>query len=358
MGQPLKIGVVGLGAISPAYLRTLRQRPGVEVTALADLDRARAESALASAPGARALSVPDLVTSGDVDLVLNLTVPAAHSEVALAAVTAGKHVYGEKPFATTVEQARAILDAAGQLRVGCAPDTVLGTGVQTARKAVEDGLIGRPIAANAAFSSPGHERWHANPEFYYRDGGGPLLDMGPYYLTALIHILGPVKRVVGVSSRSRDTRVIGSGPRTGTVFEVEVATHVAGILVHETDAVTTLAMSFDIVDSAQPKIEIHGDQGSLSVPDPNGFDGDVSLRQSGDGTWRPLPLSAGFRGGSRGIGVADLAASLLESRPHRASGEVALHVLDVMVTLLAAAERKTSLEVHSSCARPALVPLS
>jgi predicted dehydrogenase len=230
--------------------------------------------------------------------------------------------------------------------------------VQTARKAVEDGLIGRPIAANAAFSSPGHERWHANPEFYYRDGGGPLLDMGPYYLTALIHILGPVKRVVGVSSRSRDTRVIGSGPRTGTVFEVEVATHVAGILVHETDAVTTLAMSFDIVDSAQPKIEIHGDQGSLSVPDPNGFDGDVSLRQSGDGTWRPLPLSAGFRDGSRGIGVADLAASLLESRPHRASGEVALHVLDVMVTLLAAAERKTSLEVHSNCARPALVPLS
>jgi predicted dehydrogenase len=358
MGQPLKIGVVGLGGISQAYLRTLQRLLEVEVTALADLDRARAESALASAPGARVLSVPDLVASGDVDLVLNLTVPAAHSEVALAAVTAGKHVYGEKPFAATVEQARAVLDAAGQQRVGCAPDTVLGTGVQTARKAVEDGLIGWPIAANAAFSCPGHERWHANPEFYYRDGGGPLLDMGPYYLTALVHILGPVKRVVGVSSRSRDTRVIGSGRRTGTVFEVEVATHVAGILVHETDAVTTLAMSFDIVDSAQPKIEVHGDRGSLTVPDPNEFSGDVTLRQSGDGTWRPLPPSAGFRDGSRGVGVADLAASLLEGRPHRASADVALHVLDVMVTILAAAEQQTSLEVRSRCARPALVPLS
>jgi predicted dehydrogenase len=358
MGQPLKIGVVGLGVISQVYLRTLARRPEVAVTALADLDRARAESALASAPGARVLSVPELVASGDVDLVLNLTVPAAHAEVALAAVTAGKHVYGEKPFATTVEQARAILEAAGQLRVGCAPDTVLGTGVQTARKAVEDGLIGRPIAANAAFSCPGHERWHADPEFYYRVGGGPLLDMGPYYLTALIHLLGPVSRVVGVSSRSRDTRVIGSGPRAGTAFGVEVATHVAGILVHETGAVTTLAMSFDVVDSAQPKIEVHGDQGSLSVPDPNEFDGAVKLRRSGDDTWRPLPPSAGFRDGSRGIGVADLAASLLEGRPHRASADIALHVLDVMVTVLAAAGQQTSLEVHSRCARPALVSLS
>jgi predicted dehydrogenase len=344
--------------ISQVYLRTLARRPEVAVTALADLDRARAESALASAPGARVLSVPELVASGDVDLVLNLTVPAAHAEVALAAVTAGKHVYGEKPFATTVEQARAILEAAGQLRVGCAPDTVLGTGVQTARKAVEDGLIGRPIAANAAFSCPGHERWHADPEFYYRVGGGPLLDMGPYYLTALIHLLGPVSRVVGVSSRSRDTRVIGSGPRAGTAFGVEVATHVAGILVHETGAVTTLAMSFDVVDSAQPKIEVHGDQGSLSVPDPNEFDGAVKLRRSGDDTWRPLPPSAGFRDGSRGIGVADLAASLLEGRPHRASADIALHVLDVMVTVLAAAGQQTSLEVHSRCARPALVSLS
>ena len=358
MGQQLRIGVVGLGGISRAYLRTLQRLPELEVTALADLDRARAESALASAPGARVLSTPDLVASDDVDLVLNLTVPAAHAEVALAAVTAGKHVYGEKPFTATIEQARAVLDAAGQLRVGCAPDTVLGTGVQTARQAVEDGLIGRPVAANAAFVSPGHERWHANPEFYYRDGGGPLLDMGPYYLTALIHLLGPVKRVVGVSSRSRDARVIGSGPRAGTMFDVEVATHVAGILIHETGAVTTLVTSFDVVDSAQPKIEIHGDQGSISVPDPNDFDGHVNLRQSGDDTWRPLPPSAGFRDGGRGIGVADLAASLIEHRPHRASADVALHVLDIMLTVLAAAEQKSSLEVQSSCARPALVPLS
>ena len=336
----------------------MRQRPGVEVTALADLDRARAESALASAPGARALSVPDLVTSGDVDLVLNLTVPAAHSEVALAAVTAGKHVYGEKPFATTVEQARAVLDAAGQLRVGCAPDTVLGTGVQTARKAVEDGLIGRPIAANAAFSSPGHERWHANPEFYYRDGGGPLSTWDP--TTSLPSSTFSGQLSGSLASPAVPAMRASSDPGRGLArCSRSRSPHMLpGYSCTRRTPVTTLAMSFDIVDSAQPKIEIHGDQGSLSVPDPNEFDGDVKLRQSGDGTWRPLPLSAGFRDGSRGVGVADLAASLLEGRPHRASADVALHVLDVMVTVLAAAEQKTSLEVHSSCARPALVPLS
>ncbi|SDO87521.1 Gfo/Idh/MocA family protein [Actinacidiphila guanduensis] len=358
MGGPLNVGIVGLGRISGAYLRTFAALPQIEVTALADLDPARAEAARAAAPGARALPVADLLAAPDVDLVLNLTVPAAHAEVAAAALAAGKHVYGEKPLALDTAQARELLAAAGELRVGCAPDTVLGTGTQTARKAVADGLIGRPVAANAVFVSPGHESWHPDPEFYYRPGGGPLLDMGPYYLSALVHLLGPVERVLGATSRSRPTRTIGSGPRAGTVFDVEVDTHVAGILVHTSGAITTLVTSFDVVASTQPRIEVHGSAGSLAVPDPNGFDGEVRLRHPGEPDWTVLPPSAGYVGAARGAGVADLAAALAEGRPHRASADLALHVLDVMQTLLAAGRSGGAREVETACEVPQPVALA
>lgn len=357
MGEPVRIGVVGLGRISGAYLTTLAHLPDVRVTALADLDPARAATAVEHAPGARATAVDELLTADDVDLVLNLTVPAAHAEVAVAALRAGKHVYGEKPFALDLAQARAVLAAADGLRVGCAPDTVLGTGTQTARKAVADGLIGTPTAANATFTSPGHESWHPDPEFYYQPGGGPLFDMGPYYLTALVHLLGPVERVVAAAGRTRETRIIGSGPRAGTEFAVEVDTHVTGALVHTGGAVTTLTTSFDVVASTQPRIEIHGTEGSLSVPDPNRFDGDVLLRPRGAADWTVLPPSAGYAGAARGIGVLDLVTSHRAGRPHRASAEVAVHVLDVMDTLLAAAHQRTGLQVSTSCERPAPIPL-
>jgi predicted dehydrogenase len=357
MGEPLKVGVVGVGAISRAYLKTFDGMPQVEVTALADLDAGRASAAADALPGARAVPVAELLAAPDVDLVLNLTIPAAHAEVASAALAAGKHVYGEKPLALDVAQARSVLAGAGDLRVGCAPDTVLGTGTQTARQVIADGRIGTPMAANAVFVSPGHERWHPDPEFYYRPGGGPLFDMGPYYLSALIHLLGPVERVVGASSRSRPTRTIGSGPRAGTEFDVEVDTHVAGVLVHASGAVTTLVTSFDVVASTQPRIEVHGSAGSLSVPDPNGFDGEVRLRTLDGDAWAPVAPSAGYVAASRGAGVADLASAVAEGRPHRASADVALHVLDVMQTLLEAAGRRTSLDVGTSCAVPEPVPL-
>ncbi len=357
MGEPLRIGVVGLGKISGAYLSTLAHLPGVQVTALADLDPARAAVAVQHAPGARACGVAELLTADDVDLVLNLTIPAAHAEVATTALGAGKHVYGEKPFALDLAQARTVLAAADGLRVGCAPDTVLGTGVQTARKAVADGLIGVPTAANATFTSPGHESWHPDPEFYYRPGGGPLFDMGPYYLTALVHLLGPVERVVAAAGRARTTRTIGSGARAGTEFAVEVDTHVSGVLVHTGGAITTLTTSFEVVASTQPRIEIHGTEGSLSVPDPNRFDGDVALRPRGADGWTVLAPSAGYVGAARGIGVLDLAVNHAAGRPHRASAEVAVHVLDVMETLLAAAHQRSGLQVSTSCERPAPVPL-
>lgn len=357
MGQPLRVGVVGTGAISGAYLSTFERLETVRLVAVADLDAARAAS-VAAERGVRALTVAELTTDPEVDLVLNLTVPAAHAEVALQAVAGGKAVYGEKPLAATLADAKAVLDAADAagVRVGCAPDTVLGTGVQTARKAVDDGLIGLPVAATATMTTPGHERWHPNPDFYYQPGGGPLLDMGPYYVTALVTLLGPVESVVGAASHTRATRTIGSGPRAGQTVPVDVDTHVTGVLRHASGALSTLVMSFDAVATRASNIEVHGQAGSLVVPDPNGFGGDVELHELG-GAWRTLPPSAGYRDAARGYGVADLAATP-DGVPARASGELAYHVLEVMTALLASAGAGTAVQVESRCERPAPVPLS
>jgi predicted dehydrogenase len=290
MGDPLterptalRIGLVGAGQISGAYLRTLPTLANLSVTAVADLDAARARAVAATVPGARATTVKELCAADDVDLVLNLTVPAAHAEVAHAAIAAGKHVYGEKPLAATTAEARSVLDAAeaAGVRVGCAPDTVLGTGVQTARAVLAAGELGTPVAATAFMTVPGPELWHAAPEFYYRPGGGPLFDMGPYYLTALVTLLGPVREVVGMTSASRSERTVGHGPRAGTTFPVEVATHVTGVLEHASGALSTLVMSFDVWVAGLPHIEIYGTEGSLSVPDPNHFDGPVRLFRAG-----------------------------------------------------------------------------
>ncbi|MFJ2827881.1 Gfo/Idh/MocA family protein [Streptomyces sp. NPDC087263] len=354
MGEPLRIGMVGAGKISGAYLETLARLDTVRLTAVTDLDPDRAKEAAVRASGdvRVAASVVDLVTGDDVDAVLNLTIPAAHAGVALVALSLGKHVYGEKPLAATREEAESVLAAAraGGLRVGCAPDTVLGTGTQTARKAVDDGLIGRPVAATAFMASAGPEPWHPDPEFYYQPGGGPLLDMGPYYLSALVHLLGPVVRVTGASSRPRAEREIGSGPRAGTRFPVEVDTHITGILEHAGGALSTLVMSFDVRAARLPRIEVHGTDGSLSVPDPNNFEGLVELHRGGG--WEPLPVSAGYPTAGRGTGLGDLAEAIATGRPHRASGELAHHVLDVMLTLLDAAHGGRSLPVNTTCERP------
>ncbi|MFJ5260133.1 Gfo/Idh/MocA family protein [Streptomyces sp. NPDC088387] len=355
MGEPLRIGMVGAGKISAAYLSTLDGLKSLRLTAVTDLDRGRAESVAEQAGGAVAVaaSVAELVARDDVDAVLNLTIPAAHAEVALAALAAGKHVYGEKPLAATRAEADAVLTAAAGLRVGCAPDTVLGTGVQTARKAVDDGLLGRPVSATAFMTGAGHEKWHPDPEFYYRPGGGPLLDMGPYYLSALVHLLGPVVRVLGASSRPRAERTIGSGPRAGHSFPVEVDTHITGVLEHAGGALSTLIMSFDVRAARLPRIEVHGTDASLSVPDPNNFDGAVEIHR-GEG-WETVPVSAGYQDAGRGVGLADLAGALSAGRPHRASAELAAHVLDIMLTLMDAADQGVALPVTSTCERPAPV---
>ncbi|WP_214106765.1 Gfo/Idh/MocA family protein [Acrocarpospora catenulata] len=357
MGEQVNVGIVGCGAISGAYTATIARLPGLRLTAVADLDAGRAR-AVAEANGVRALSVADLIADPDVRLVVNLTTPAAHAAIARAAIAAGKDVYGEKPLAATTAEARPLLGAAeaAGVRLGCAPDTVLGTGLQTARWYVDDGLIGTPVAATAVMVTPGHERWHPNPDFYYLPGGGPLLDMGPYYVTALVLLLGPVHRVVGAASRTRAQRVIGSGPRVGDSIPVTTDTHVTGVLTHTSGALSTLVMSFDAAATRAPAIEVHGERATLVVPDPNLFDGDV-LAHPVDGTWERLPIRAGYRHASRGYGVADLAATPPGEHP-RASAPLALHVLEIMESLLKAATTARTIEITSTFQRPLPVPLT
>ncbi|WP_219467155.1 Gfo/Idh/MocA family protein [Nonomuraea rhizosphaerae] len=355
MGRPVNVGVVGCGVIFTQYGSTIERLPELALVAVADLDPDRARQAVRPYAGVDVLSVAELMADPRIDVVLNLTVPAAHAEVALRAVAAGKDVYCEKPLAATLADAARVMRAAAGagVRVGCAPDTVLGTGTQTARKAIDDGLIGRPVAATATMMTPGHERWHPNPDFYYAPGGGPLLDMGPYYVSSLVTLLGPVASVIGAANRTRDKRIIGSGPREGEEVPVLVDTHVTGVLTHDSGALSTLVMSFDAAATSAPRIEVHGEAGSLLVPDPNHFDGEVLLAGVGDREWRALPASAGYAAAGRGVGLLDLATA---GEP-RASGTMGFHVLDVMESLLASARSGSAVTVASTCERPAPVPL-
>jgi predicted dehydrogenase len=354
VGEPHGIGIVGLGVISAQYLETLGAHPGVRIAATADLDTTRAEVVAAQYPGCRALSVDELVADPEVQTVINLTIPAAHAQVALAALAAGTSVFGEKPLAATLPDARRVMAAAGAAWVGCAPDTVLGTGVQTARAVIDAGGIGTPVAASATWVSAGHESWHPHPDFYYREGGGPLLDMGPYYLTTLFHLLGPVARVVGASSRPRSLRTIGSGPRAGETIPVEIDTHVTGVLEHVGGAVSTVTFSFDGAATEAAPLEIHGESGTLFVPDPNLFDGEVRVRHPGDDGWTPVTERAGYENAGRGIGVLDH----LVTGVGRASGEVALHVLEIMTALGESARLGRRIDLTTAPGRPPLVPFT
>ena len=350
-----KIGIVGLGVISRQYLETLLSVDSVRIVAVADLDRDRAQTAAQDIDGCRALTVDELMAASDVDIVLNLTIPEAHADVALAAIAAGKHVYGEKPLAARLDDAERIVAAAAaaEVRVGSAPDTVLGTGVQTARAAIDEGLIGRPVSASATWISAGHESWHPHPDFYYLTGGGPLLDMGPYYVTSLVQLLGSVTAVSGAASRSRSTRTIGSGPREGEEIRVDVDTHLTGILHHASGALSTVTVSFDGVASRSAPIEVHGVEGSLVVPDPNTFSGEVLLHKRGGEGWQPLAPSAGYEDSGRGVGLVDLVAD-----SPRASGEMGLHVLEIMTAIMASATAGARESLRTTVERPALVPLT
>ncbi|MEX2536303.1 MAG: Gfo/Idh/MocA family oxidoreductase [Trueperaceae bacterium] len=357
-GEPLRVGIVGCGNISATYLKAAQLFERLLVVAVADLDAQRAQ-ARASEFEVRAEPVEVLLADPEVEAVINLTVPNVHAQVSRQVLEAGKHVYSEKPLATKREEGRELLELAVELdlRVGCAPDTFLGGGLQTARKLLDDGWIGKPVAAAAFMMSSGVEMWHPDPAFFYRPGAGPLFDMGPYYLTALISFLGPMKSVMGSAATSFEERRITSKPYSGQMLQVETPTHITALLEFHSGAVATLITSFDVQASELPRMEIYGSQGTLSVPDPNTFGGPLRIRRSGIKEWSEVPLTHGYVTNSRGLGLADMAHALASGRRHRANGEMAFHVLDVMESTLEAARQGCRIELSSSCEQPAPLPL-
>jgi predicted dehydrogenase len=351
------IGIVGCGNISEAYLKAASHFPILDIRGVADI-QGEAADARASQFGLRARSVDELVRDPSVEIIVNLTIPAAHVDVGLQALEAGKHVYSEKPLGTTTFEARRLLDTARRfdLRVGCAPDTFLGGSHQTCRKLVDEGAIGRPVAGSAFFMCPGHERWHPNPAFYYAQGGGPMLDMGPYYITALVNLIGPVARVSGVATRAMSERVITSEPLRGTRIDVQVATHIAGTLQFESGAVVSIAMSFDVPKHRHGPIELYGTEATLIVPDPNRFGGTIEIARAGQ-DWSERPTEHAYADGNyRILGVADLAHAIRSGRAHRASGELAQHVLEVMEAFQASSDQSEHVTIQTRPERPAMLP--
>jgi predicted dehydrogenase len=355
MNLPANVGIIGCGNVNRAYQSAAPRLSAIRYAACADIRREAAEALAAQHNIPRVLSVEEMLADPDIDIILNLTIPGAHYEIAMAALAAGKHVYSEKPLSLTAAEGEALVAEAARrgLRIGNAPDTFLGAGIQTCRKLIDDGAIGRPVAATAFMMARGHEHWHPSPEFYYKAGGGPMFDMGPYYLTALVALLGSVKRVTGSTQISRAQRTISSQPLAGQVITVDVPTHVVGVLDFAIGAVGTIITSFDVQASVLPRIEIYGTEGTLSVPDPNTFGGPVRLRRAGDEDWVDMPLTHGNAEQSRGLGVADLAQAVVSGRPHRASGELALHVLEIMETIHTASDEGRHITLHSACERPA-----
>ena len=359
MSPTVKIGVIGCGNISPIYLKNAKRFQVLDIVACADLIRERAESRAAEFGVPRACTVAELLADPEIQIVINLTIPNAHAEVGLAVLEAGKSVYNEKPLAVSREDGRRMLEIAKQkgLLVGGAPDTFLGAGIQTCRKLIDDGWIGEPIAATASMTNHGHESWHPDPEFYYKAGGGPMFDMGPYYLTALVNLVGPVRRVTGSTRITFPERTITSQPKHGTKIQVDVPTNVVGVLDFQNGSIGTIITTFDVWGAQLPRIEIYGSEGSLSVPDPNTFGGPVRVLRAGSREWNDVPLTYGYAENSRGLGVADMASALCSGRPHRANGDLTYHVLDIMHAIHDASRLGKHIELESTCERPASLPL-
>lgn len=366
MTDRLGIGIIGCGTISKTYFDLAPKFNGLEIRACADLNRHAAE-ARGSEYGVRALTVHDLLLAEDVDLIVNLTVPDAHYLVSHEILAHGKHVYSEKPLALSIRDGQALADFAHKkhLKVGCAPDTFLGGAHQIARKAVDEGLIGEILGGTCHVMSHGMEHWHPNPDFFYKPGGGPILDLGPYYIAALLNLIGPVRRVCAMSGMPFRTRTIGNGARKGERIDVTTPTTIHAILEFETGAKVTLTASWDVWAHRHEPMELYGTRGSLFLADPNFFGGDVSVA-SEDGTIKPLdsathPFSLANvdddgvqRANYRAAGLADMAQSILaeDDGEFRCSLERSLHAVDVMVSILKSAETATFVDIEHQASRP------
>ncbi|WP_417233280.1 Gfo/Idh/MocA family protein [Arthrobacter sp.] len=344
---PTGVGIVGAGTISDQYLGNLTKFPDLKVLFIADLDEERAASQAEKWGVPNSGSYEQLLATDAIEIVVNLTIPAVHVEVALQAVAAGKHVWGEKPYALDRESGRQLMAAAKDagVRVAVAPDTFLGAGLQTALREVRDGAIGQPLTALTLFQVPGPESWHPSPEFLFAKGAGPLFDVGPYYLTTLIQVFGPIRRVAALSSQARSSRTIGSGPKAGTDFPVEVPTHISALIDFESGASAQSVFSFDSKLPRAGFVEIAGAEGTAVFPDPNMFDGETTIHNS-EGEPRVVEATGSFF--TRGTGVAELAQAIREGRPERVPGDLAFHVLDVMASLVEAADAGTFVDVTST----------
>jgi predicted dehydrogenase len=359
--KPVGNGIVGCGSVSRGYLKNLTASPHVAVVACADevAERARERADEFGVP--KACTTEQLLADPEVELVVNLTIPAAHAEVSVAALTAGKHVYTEKPLATTREAAAGILAVAEQrgLTIGCAPHTFLGAGIQTCLRLIEQGDLGAALAAAAFMLSPGPESWHPNPAFFYQPGGGPLLDMGPYYVTTLICMFGPVRRVTGMARVLYPERTPDRGPRKGETFKVSTPTFIAAVIEFEGGAQANLITSFGISGAGLPNMQVYCANGILQAPDPNTYEGPVRVRSKDATEWRDVPLvnepdaSHGFSA----LGAIETALAIRGGQLPRASGQLAYHVLDVMLSILDSASSARLVSLSSTCARPPLLPL-
>jgi predicted dehydrogenase len=348
------VGIVGCGNISSIYLKAPQLFDNLHIVACADIDLPRAQAQAKKFGIPRACSVEELLADPEIDIVVNLTVPSAHAAISLAALAAGKSLYSEKPLATNREDGQAILQAARarQLRVGCAPDTFLGGGLQTCIKLINDGQIGTPIAATAFLMNHGMEHWHPDPYFFYQPGAGPMFDMGPYYLTALIAMMGPISRVTASTKITFPERTVTNGAKAGTKIPVNTQTHISGIMDFANGALGTITTSFDVWHHHMPYIEVYGSEGSISTPDPNTFGGPVYLRRAKDTAWKEIPLTHGYTKGSRGLGLADMALAMRSGRMQRANGEMAYHVLDVLVSFMQSSAEGRHITLNSTCSRP------
>ncbi|UWR47408.1 Gfo/Idh/MocA family protein [Phaeobacter inhibens] len=365
----LGIGIIGCGNISLTYLKMIPLFSGMKLRAVADINPEAAQ-ARAAEHGLRAETVEGLLAAEDVAVVVNLTIPEAHYPLTRRILEAGKHAYSEKPLALTLDQAIALRDLAGQrgLRVGSAPDTFLGGAHQLARAMIDEGRVGQVIGGTCHVMSRGMEHWHPNPDFFFQPGGGPVLDLGPYYIANLIQLLGPVRSVAAMTAASFPTRTIGNGPRHGEEIPVDTPTNIHALLEFDTGAIITLGASWDVWTSSHPNMELYGTKGTLQLPDPNYFGGVVRMSEE-DGDLTPLaPDDHPFgqlnetrpdgrrQANYRAAGLADMVAAISQNRPHRCGIELAAHTVDVMMAILKAGETRAWVATTTSCPRPTPLP--
>ena len=359
MSAPVsRVAIVGCGVISRAYAHTMRKLGNISLAACVDDLPGRAEE-LATEFGATASTLEGVLEDPTIDAVVNLTPPLAHAAVVGAVLDAGKAAFSEKPLGVELAEGAALVDLANErgLRLGCAPDTFLGAGLQTSRAVIDRGDIGEPLAANAFFLGPGPERWHPNPALFYQRGAGPLLDMGPYYLSALVQLLGPARAISASARVSRAQRPILSEPLRGELIDVEVPTHVGALVEFESGPIATLVTSFDVQASRNRNIEVYGTEATLSVPDPNTFGGPLMIRHNGDEKWTEIELLPTHLPQQRGIGLADMMWAQRSGRAHRTSSALALHVLELMTGALTAAAEGRRVELQTTCDRAAPLPV-